>query len=52
MKVFLLVVAAAGAAFGIFRARAGSDEADLWHEATAPQAGVDRPDLDTQPSGT
>ncbi len=43
MKVFLLVVAAAGAAFGIFRARAGRDEADLWHEATAPEADAGRP---------
>ena len=36
MKLLLVLVAAAGAALGISRVRAGRDEADLWHEATTP----------------
>ena len=36
MKLVLVLVAAAGAVLGISRVRAGRDEADLWHEATAP----------------
>jgi hypothetical protein len=38
MKILLVLVAAAGAAFSISRRRGGRDEADLWHEATAPTA--------------
>ncbi|UZJ24673.1 DLW-39 family protein [Rhodococcus antarcticus] len=38
MKILLVLVAAAGAAFSISRRRGGRDEADLWHEATAPAA--------------